>query len=199
MNNKYIYVIMAVVIFLLLIIVLVPKQFSNVYEFVSTNIVEPITGKKTSSPGVSDLKHVEKESPDYSVKKPNWTPGEVPNVFGENIIDTIAYTDNCTYVLINTAVNLSDKDINTYLDEIVTNKINNYFIKINKKVISDDQIYIEGDFKNAGNELYAVGKGFFSTDKKKLYFLIFTGSLDKFEESCRPYIDETFNSFKLRN
>lgn len=199
MSHKYFTIVIVVVIFLLLaILFLIPKQLSSIPTFLSTGVTRLFTSNKSVVKNKSDSMFIKKESTDYTVKRPDWTVGEVPKITGENIIDTIAHTDNCTYMLINTAINISNDNVEEYLENIVNNKISSYFIKISKKMISSEQIYIEGDFKNAGNEFYAVGKGFFSKDRKRLYFMVFTGKPDKFEEFCRPYIDTTFNSFKLQ-
>lgn len=200
MDQKYSTILIVIAIFLILVIIfLIPKQFSPIYDFVSTNIGDflilkvPQTSEKSSN-----SKSINKENMDYTISRPNWTIGEVPKITGENIIDTIAYTENCTFIIVNTAISMSDDDIDKYLNDIVNNKISSYFISIDKKVINKEHIYIEGGFKTVGKELYAVGKGFFSDDKKKLYFMIFTGKPNKFEEFCRPHIEGTFDSFKLQ-
>lgn len=200
MDQKYSTILIVIAIFTLLVIIfLIPKQFSSIYSFVSTNIVDSLILKESQTSGKkSNSKSIYKVNMDYTIRRPNWTIGEVPKVAGENIIDTIAYTENCTFVIVNTAISMSNDDIDKYLDDIVSNKISSYFISINKKIINKEHMYIEGNFKTAGNEMYAVAKGFFSEDKKRLYFLIFAGKPNYFEQFCRPNIIDTFDSFKLQ-
>jgi hypothetical protein len=100
--------------------------------------------------------------------------------------------------MIDTPVNMSDDAIKEYLNQIFSNKISQYFVTVDKKNIQDNQIQVEGTFKSLSGEFYAATQGYFSPDRKKLYFMIFAGEKQNFEANCRTYIKSTFESFKLQ-
>lgn len=138
---------------------------------------------------------VTRSTPNYSVAEPKW-PVVDKSEIGNRLITKAFAADKCTYFLAEQP-NTTNRTVKYFFDILDTNPVANLVAKVDKKEYKDNQVYLEGGMNSVGQEYYAAVKGFFLEKNNTFYMMVFESEKKDFDQYCRPYIDNTFNSFKL--
>ena len=133
---------------------------------------------------------------DFEITYPVWS-----NIPKENLLDPtatrIAVTNNGCNFLVTARPVVKDQIFKTYAQKMIDDEIASNNVKVVTKTIKDDSSFVESSFTIDKTLMYSTSNGYF-TSSRQFYTVIFVSQKDVFEKACRPLINSTIASVKVK-
>lgn len=127
---------------------------------------------------------------------PDWAQIDKENIVDQDNTKIAVAMNSCNFVAAIQKIS-GGLGFKAFFENVLNSVSENGDRKILSKQISDNAAYIEGQFDVSGVPVVTSSNDF-SIGNGEFYALSFLAPKDKFESDCRPYIQKTIDSVRIK-
>lgn len=133
---------------------------------------------------------------DFSLSYPDW-PIMNPGAVLEPERTKVAVSNAGCAVVMTMRPLTAGEDFRTELERLLSDQITQASVRILQKNITATSSHVEGEFRVQNNDIRSDQYGYV-TSQRQFYSLVFAAEKSAFENACKPVIEATVKSVKVK-